>query len=504
MQKTKSTAFILSVLTMSFFVGYLAFAAWTEPSQSPPLGNVAPPINTGTIDQIKSGGLSVGAFVSQYGTILANVSGSVGVGTASPTQKLDVAGYVKGQSGLCIGSDCRTSWPSGGGGGVTSVSNSDGTLTISPTTGAVVAFLNLGHANTWTGAQTFTANTNFPGSGIWNASGNMGIGTAGPTIKLAIGDSDTGLNWAGDGQLDLYSNNVNTLSVRNGRVGIGTNTPVRPLAVFMTSANAANGRHTAAFTGVNGYGVAIGGLRDLSGVDKEYGSIQAYLSSETEYQPMKRLVINPLGGFVTIGADVSPNRALGVYMTNLNASNGVHTAIFQGVNGYGVAIGGMRGGDGVDSTYGSIQAYQEGVGMKNLAINLGGGNVGIGTPSPTYTLTVYGTAWVSTTWSSGSDIRWKKDIIPLENSLAKIIQLQGISYDWRVDEFPELKFPSGRQIGLIAQEVEQIIPEIVSTDQNGYKGISYEKLTPVLVEAIKEQQKQIEELRNEIEILKQK
>jgi len=44
------------------------------------------------------------------------ISGNVGIGTAAPTQKLDVAGYVKGQTGLCIGSDCRSSWPSDGGG----------------------------------------------------------------------------------------------------------------------------------------------------------------------------------------------------------------------------------------------------------------------------------------------------------------------------------------------------------------------------------------------------
>jgi len=64
-----------------------------------------------------------------------------------------------------------------------------------------------------------------------SANGNVGIGTTGPAIKLAIGDTDTGLGWAGDGQLDVYSNNVNTISVRSGNVGIGTTNPGAKLNV---------------------------------------------------------------------------------------------------------------------------------------------------------------------------------------------------------------------------------------------------------------------------------
>lgn len=82
------------------------------------------------------------------------------------------------------------------------------------------------------------------------------------------------------------------------------------------------------------------------------------------------------------------------------------------------------------------------------------------------------------------------------------MNLQGVNYYWKTKEFPDLKFTDDKQIGLIAQDTEKVIPEIVTTDNNGYKGISYEKLTPVLVEAIKElkaendrQQKEIEELK---------
>jgi Ca2+-binding EF-hand superfamily protein len=61
-----------------------------------------------------------------------------------------------------------------------------------------------------------------------------------------------------------------------------------------------------------------------------------------------------------------------------------------------------------------------------------------------------------------------------------------------------MNFPDGRQIGLIAQEVEEVIPELVNTTDNGYKSVDYAKLVSVLVEAVKEQQKQIEALEERI------
>jgi len=90
-----------------------------------------------------------------------------------------------------------------------------------------------------------------------------------------------------------------------------------------------------------------------------------------------------------------------------------------------------------------------------------------------------------------SDERLKQNIQPLVSSLAKLAQLRGVSFKWK-DE------PQDNQIGLVAQEVEKILPEIVSTDSEGYKSIAYGKLTAVLLEAIKEQQQQIEELKGMI------
>jgi len=125
-----------------------------------------------------------------------------------------------------------------------------------------------------------------------------------------------------------------------------------------------------------------------------------------------------------------------------------------------------------------------------LAINRMLGNVGIGTSNPQYKLHVAGK--IQGELVSPSDERLKQNIQPLASSLAKLAQLRGVSFKWK-DE------PQDNQIGLVAQEVEKILPEIVSTDSEGYKSIAYGKLTAVLLEAIKEQQQQIDELNKRLE-----
>ncbi len=100
-----------------------------------------------------------------------------------------------------------------------------------------------------------------------------------------------------------------------------------------------------------------------------------------------------------------------------------------------------------------------------------------------------------------SDSRLKTDIVNIENPLDKIMSLNGVSYNWNSEEFPERHFDNRTHIGVIAQNVEEVLPELVYTDENGYKSVSYEKLTPVLIEAVKEQQSEIEALKSENEEL---
>jgi hypothetical protein len=100
-------------------------------------------------------------------------------------------------------------------------------------------------------------------------------------------------------------------------------------------------------------------------------------------------------------------------------------------------------------------------------------------------------AFSATTVSEVSDARLKKDIRPIENALGSILRLEGKTFNWRMEEFPEEGFAEGLDLGLIAQEVEEVLPELVQVDRDGYKAIEYGKLAAVLVEAVKQQQAEI-------------
>ncbi len=97
---------------------------------------------------------------------------------------------------------------------------------------------------------------------------------------------------------------------------------------------------------------------------------------------------------------------------------------------------------------------------------------------------------------SSSDIRLKKDISPLQNSLQKILRLNGYHYNW-IDATRS----NNLQTGVLAQEVEKYMPELVKTDKEGIKSVNYSGMIPYLVEAIKELKKENELLKKEIELL---
>jgi len=97
----------------------------------------------------------------------------------------------------------------------------------------------------------------------------------------------------------------------------------------------------------------------------------------------------------------------------------------------------------------------------------------------------------STDYNSSSDSRLKVNIKTIDNALDTISTLRGVSFDWKDN--------SGKSFGMIAQEVQEILPDIVTEDENGFLGIKYTNMIGILVEAIKEQQEQINTLKKLIE-----
>lgn len=119
------------------------------------------------------------------------------------------------------------------------------------------------------------------------------------------------------------------------------------------------------------------------------------------------------------------------------------------------------------------------------------GQVSIGTPEQLATLTVAGDICATGSIGACSDARFKTNVSQLENALQLVSNMRGVSFQWNRENYLERRFQDRQQIGLIAQELLSVVPEVVTLDAAGYYSVDYGKLTPLLVEAIKEQQKTI-------------
>ncbi len=195
---------------------------------------------------------------------------------------------------------------------------------------------------------------------------------------------------------------------------------------------------------------------------------------------------------------------------NHNTASGAHAlhSNTSGKNNTGLGTAALR-----DNTTGK---WNTGLGFRAGAKNNGSGNIFIGHEAgynnrhrnvsnklviangkqsanllisgdfSTHEVNINGDLHASGNLTQNSDERLKKDIQPLTHALDSILQLEGKTYRWKEDT----TFANKADIGLVAQEVEQIFPELVAENEQGYKGIAYSKLTAVLIEAMKEQQQQ--------------
>jgi hypothetical protein len=296
------------------------------------------------------------------------------------------------------------------------------------------------------------------------------------------------------------------------QTGIGTTTPVNKFQIEttvadpLTSGSTRNGHLRLSGTGFT-HAVDAG----LMSTTSNFGSwIQARKSND--YSINYNLLLNPNGGSVGIG-NVSPFTTLTVG----NASGTIPGEISLNPTSPTAGEGGqitlkksLQGGTvdwtidqvGTSSANARLRIFSGSSETSGLAI-LENGNTGIGTIAPSARLQVNGDI-IANSIAGSSDVRFKTDVAPITNPLQKVLALRGVNFNWNTSAFPQRKFSDQRTLGFIAQEVEKVIPEIVQTENTseGYKSVQYDKVVALLVEAMKEQQKQINQLKKQVKQLK--
>lgn len=315
-----------------------------------------------------------------------------------------------------------------------------------------------------------------------STAGNLGIGTTSPSARLDVRQTET--STSGTFAIAKIAPTYNQAS------GTASNTD---LLINRTETAVGSGEQNLIDAQVGGVskfrvdstGKVYGDGSQLTGVVATAGSLGAGSGAS----PSLTFSADSNTGFYNPAADTIGVSANGSNIFNFSASGIVSTTNGGGVvtteNGTAAAPTFSFAGD-MDTGWFSPAA-------NTLAAATGGaervridsaGNIGIGTTSPDERFVVYNGSttgkYTTSGWTHSSDMRLKHDIAPIENSLDKIIKIQGVEYKFNSD--PENK----TQVGFIAQQVEPIFPEVVQTDSNGFKSMVYSNLVAPIVEAIKE------------------
>ncbi|MFN8284306.1 MAG: tail fiber domain-containing protein [Chitinophagales bacterium] len=413
-----------------------------------------------------------------------------------------------------------------------------------------------GNNNTAIGYQSSYSNTNgsYNTSIGYQALKNMNFGQHNVAVgdrtlsTINFGDNNTALGY----KADVSSGNSNSTAIgafaqvdqsnavvlgsingvngaaASASVGIGTTTPTSTLDVngqitiqqknfggnaglLIQGSSSVPNYPNIGFSTLNNFGLDVIAANITGSIDNNTNGNEAislkFATTQTGTAGLTTRMIVSSNGNVGIGT-VAPNAPLqfGNFVSNrkivfYEASNNDHQ-----FNGFGLNPGVLRfqvnntGDDFVYFAGTSSTTSNEVMRIK------GNGNVGIGV-APTQKLHVAGNGLFTGTVTAScgvlicSDIRYKKGIQPLQDVLSKITKLQGVSYYFKKKEFKDKNFNDNKQIGLIAQEVEKIYPELVFTDEQGYKSIDYSKLTPILVEAVKALELENQDLKNNLTAL---
>ena len=442
-------------------------------------------------------------------------AGDVGIGTNSPSEKLDVSGDI-------IMTDAITSQANLKSLGGTIVSHDLNTGDYTFANSAIVSN---------PVASTTIFNTGGSESMRIDADGNLGIGTDSPDQKLVISGSNNvyskiatsatnstlGINLVNDArswivrvngddsdkfQITDASADAQRVTIdTSGNVGIGTTTPGHKLDV--------NGSLHSTYLNI----------ADAIYHEGDTDTYIQFISSNTirwVTGGTERIRLNSSGN-VGIGTD-NPGFTLDITGTG-RATTDFRAPIFYDTDNtaYYANPGGTSRLSAVQASngtagapaYGFVNDTNNGMyyivtdtlafstaGSERLRITAGGA-MGLGV-TPTNTAGRFEASNDIVAYSS-SDKNWKKNIINIDSPLRKISQINGVEFDWMEDE--PIHGNKGHDVGVIAQEIELVIPEAVQTRESGMKAVQYDKIIPLLIESIKEQQKQIDELKAIVEKL---
>ena len=293
------------------------------------------------------------------------------------------------------------------------------------------------------------------------------------------------------------------------QTGIGTTAPVNKLEVVATTADPASSG-----TSANG-NLRLGGISAVHVLDFGLSSTSTFAwiqARNKTYGTNYILGINPLGGNVGIG-NSTPNSTLTVgnaagTIPGEITLNPTTNAYEGGQINFKKSLTGSTADWSIDQ-YGTTAADARlrifNTSEANGMIIKENGFIGMGNSAPTVRLQVTGDI-IANSIAGSSDARFKTNITPIANPLQKVLALRGVHFNWNTSAFPQRMFSDKRTLGFIAQEVEKVLPEIVQTENTteGYKSVQYDKVVALLVEAMKEQQKQINQLKRELKKLKRR
>jgi hypothetical protein len=289
----------------------------------------------------------------------------------------------------------------------------------------------------------------------------------------------------------------------NSKVGIGTNTPTSLLNV--------NGQITIDQKNFGGYGgLLIKGNTPGSNYPNIGFSINNSVSADVVSALISGDLMNNAAGAETIDL---------TFQTSQTGQGGIAERMrIKGNGNVGIGTNNPTRPLSFPAALGEkILLYPGGIGEVGIGVyggelrlhcDIPGGKVSFGTQTNAgvysenalaqrngvYAFSVLGSLWVNGT-TYASDERFKQNITTISSPMQKLMQLNGVEYEMKTAEFETYHFQPGRQMGLLAQNVETIVPEAVN-EKDGFKGVDYARLVPLLIEAIKELQKEVEVLKS--------